>query len=201
MLTALLVSQLLLWCVVLVLLVVVLALVRQVGVLHARIAPVGALVPREEPRVGTKPPVFELQDIVNGVPVRIGGERPDGRSMLVVWVAPQCPVCKELLPVLEAVRRTEHHWLDIVLASEGTPEEHRALAASFAGRFAYVLSTELGLAYQVPRLPYAVLLDPSGTVRAKGIVNTREHVESLFEAYRQGVGSVQEYLQRERATG
>jgi methylamine dehydrogenase accessory protein MauD len=38
------------------------------------------------------------------------------------------------------------------------------------------------LAYQVGKLPYAVLIDASGVIRAKGLVNTREHVESLFEA-------------------
>ncbi len=60
----------------------------------------------------------------------------------------------------------------------------------------YLLSRELGLAYQVGRLPYAVLLDAHGTVRARGLVNTREHLESLFEARDLGVASVQEYLGR-----
>jgi methylamine dehydrogenase accessory protein MauD len=59
------------------------------------------------------------------------------------------------------------------------------------------LSRELGLAYQVGKLPYAVLIDADGVLRAKGLINTREHVESLFEAMARGVGSVQEYLQRE----
>jgi hypothetical protein len=40
-----------------------------------------------------------------------------------------------------------------------------------------------------------VLIDESGTIRAKGLVNTREHVESLFEAERLGVASLQEYLE------
>lgn len=61
----------------------------------------------------------------------------------------------------------------------------------------YILSTELGLAFQVAKLPYAVLLDADGVVRGKGLVNTREHLESLFEAQRRGVGSMQEYLQQQ----
>ena len=32
----------------------------------------------------------------------------------------------------------------------------------------------------------------------KGIVNTREHLESLFSADELGVGSIQEFLDRER---
>ena len=61
------------------------------------------------------------------------------------------------------------------------------------GRFPYVLSQELGLAYQIGKLPYAVLLDETGTVRAKA-VNTREHLESLFEAKERGVASLQQFV-------
>ncbi len=200
MLTALVVSQVLLWVVVVTLAVVVLALVRQIGLLQARIAPVGALVPRETPKVGTPGAPFTLRDL-RGDMVQIGGVRSDGRSTLVVWVAPQCPVCKALLPALEALSRSESQWLDLVLASDGSVEEHREFLSALSPRLRYVLSTELGIAYQVPQLPYAVLLDPQGVVRGKGIVNTREHVESLFEAYRHGVGSIQEYLQRQRVAG
>jgi len=48
----------------------------------------------------------------------------------------------------------------------------------------------------VEKLPYAVLLDAAGIVRAKGLVNTREHLESLLEAHERGVASVQDYLAR-----
>jgi methylamine dehydrogenase accessory protein MauD len=58
-------------------------------------------------------------------------------------------------------------------------------------------STELVLAYRVGKLPYAVLVDAGGVIRAKGLVNTREHLESLFNAKEKGVGSVQEYLARQ----
>jgi methylamine dehydrogenase accessory protein MauD len=50
------------------------------------------------------------------------------------------------------------------------------------------------MTYAVGKLPYAVLIDADGIIRAKGIVNTREHLESLFEAERRGVASIQQYL-------
>jgi methylamine dehydrogenase accessory protein MauD len=50
------------------------------------------------------------------------------------------------------------------------------------------------MTYQVSRLPFAALLDPAGTLRARGLVNSREHLESLFEAQRLGVASLQEYF-------
>ena len=40
-----------------------------------------------------------------------------------------------------------------------------------------------------------MLIDSHGIVRAQGLVNTREHLESLFEATELGVATIQDYLQ------
>jgi len=48
----------------------------------------------------------------------------------------------------------------------------------------------------VSKLPHAVLIDAGGVIRAKGLVNTREHLESLLEAQERGVASLQEYIKR-----
>jgi hypothetical protein len=37
-----------------------------------------------------------------------------------------------------------------------------------------------------------VLIDAAGAIRAQGLVSSREHIESLFEARERGVGSLQE---------
>lgn len=192
--TALMVSVAVLWVLVVALAVIVLALVRQVGVLHERVAPAGALMGRETPRVGEEAPVIEVPEWQGGRR-RLGGRSDEGRGTLLVFVSPTCPMCKTLLPVITSVRAAEAGWLDVVVASDGPREEHEAFVARHAlDRYPYVLSTELGLAYQVGRLPYAVLLDARGVVRARGLVNTREHVESLFEASERGVASVQDFL-------
>jgi hypothetical protein len=39
-----------------------------------------------------------------------------------------------------------------------------------------------------------VLLDPNGTITSLGIVNNREHLESLFAAKEVGAGTVQQYV-------
>jgi methylamine dehydrogenase accessory protein MauD len=194
MVEALIVSNLLLWVAVLALGALVVALMRQVGVLHERVRPAGALLGQEGPRPGEAAPVVEVE-AWSGRRLRVGGQDPEGRGTLLFFVSPTCPVCKELLPVLPAVCAAEDPRLRLLLASDGPREEHEA----FVGRHGldgerYVLSAELGLGYQIGRLPYAVLLDESGVVRARGLVNTREHLESLFEASDHGVASVQEYL-------
>jgi methylamine dehydrogenase accessory protein MauD len=61
-------------------------------------------------------------------------------------------------------------------------------------RFPYLLSTELGMKFQISKLPYAVLIDETGVIRAKGLINSREQLESLFTAKELGVASVQEFL-------
>ncbi|HVQ24262.1 MAG TPA: thiol-disulfide isomerase, partial [Planctomycetota bacterium] len=112
-----------------------------------------------------------------------------------------CPVCKELLPAVRSVARREHGWLDVVLASDGPRAEHEPFVhREGLDAFPYLLSAPLGLTYEVSRLPYAVLLDGAGVLRAKGLVNSREHLESLFEARERGVASLQDWLAREDET-
>jgi methylamine dehydrogenase accessory protein MauD len=173
--------------------------VRQIGVLHERVAPAGALMGSQGPRVGEAAPVMKINDW-SGAPVTVGGAVADGKSTLLFFLSPTCPVCKTLLPVLDSVARSERSWLRLVFASDGPRAEHEAFVREHQlDERPYLLSTQLGLVYQVGKLPHAVLIDAAGVLRAKGLVNTREHIESLFEAMERGVGSVQEYLRREVA--
>ncbi|HVY81363.1 MAG TPA: methylamine dehydrogenase accessory protein MauD [Steroidobacteraceae bacterium] len=196
--SALAVSNIVLWVLVLALSFVVLALVRQIGVLHERIAPAGALMLRQGPKVGEAAPRLDVLDL-DGRIHRIGAARSDGRSTLLVFVSPTCPVCKALLPALKSSRASERSWLEIVLASDGEKAAHeRFIATHGLQSLPYVSSTDLGLAFQVSRLPYAAIVDENGILRARGLVNSREHLESLFEAKQRGVASLQELFEHER---
>jgi methylamine dehydrogenase accessory protein MauD len=192
--TALAISNVALWVLVLVLAAVVLALTRQLGVLHERIAPAGALMLNRGLTVGEPAPVLEVIDL-EGRAHTLGAARGDGRSTLLLFVSPSCPVCKTLLPAVLSSRRDERGWLDVVLASDGNADEQREFV-SRQGLLGvpYVVSAPLGLAYQVSRLPFGALVDEKGILRARGLVNSREHLESLFEAQRLGVASLQEYF-------
>jgi methylamine dehydrogenase accessory protein MauD len=192
--TALAVSNAALWILVLVLSAVVLALVRQLGVLHERIAPAGALMLNRGLAVGEPAPVLIVNDL-EGQAHQVGAARADGRSTLLLFVSPTCPVCKSLLPAVKSSRKDERAWMDVILASDGDTLEQRQFVRSHGlDGIPYVVSPALGLAYQVGRLPFAALLDEQGILRARGLVNSREHLESLFEAKRLGVASLQEYF-------
>jgi methylamine dehydrogenase accessory protein MauD len=192
--TALAISNIVLWLVVIGLVLVLLALTRQLGVLHERIAPAGALMINRGPAIGEVVPALEVVDLA-GRALRIGAARADGRSTLILFVSPTCPVCKALLPVVTSSRQQERDWLEVVLASDGEPAEHRQFVQQHQLQdCSYVLSPALGLSFQVNRLPFAALIDQAGILRARGLVNSREHLESLFEAQRLGVASLQEYF-------
>src|SRR5262245_19264948 len=99
--TALATSVVALWIIVAVLAAVVFALVRQIGVLHQRIAPAGALMIGGGPKVGEAAPALDVEDLA-GARLRLGGEHPDARSTMIVFVSPTCPVCETLLPAIRS---------------------------------------------------------------------------------------------------
>ena len=173
-------SNIILWVLVLVLMAVVLALVRQVGVLYERVAPAGARKATSGLKAGEEMPVLEMQTL-DGHPLRLGGVPGNGKSILLFFLSPTCPVCKMLLPVVQAIRNREAGWLDVVLASDGDSEEHRAwLKAQGMESWPYVLSPQLGLTMQVGQLPFAALVDEKGILRANNPVNSKEQIESML---------------------
>ena len=44
-----------------------------------------------------------------------------------------------------------------------------------------------------------MLIDEHGIIASMGIINSREHLESLFEAKERKVASIQEYLEKAQA--
>jgi methylamine dehydrogenase accessory protein MauD len=200
MVEALVISQIVLWVAVLVLSAVVVALVRQIGVLHERIAPMGALTIDRGPQVGDPSPVFDLIALDQRA-VTLGGPSSERRSTLLMFVSPTCPVCKKLIPVAKSIARHDSS-LSLIFASDGDRgEQERFARAQRIEDYPLVLSAELGMAFRIGKLPYAVLIDKDGRIRAKGLVNTREHLESILEARELGVASIQDYLRKTNPPG
>lgn len=194
MIGALIASQILLGAVVLALGVVCFALARQIGVLHERIAPAGALSVNQRLKVGDAAPALSLTAI-DGRAVTVGDK---SASRLYFFLSPDCPICKTLLPVVRSIAAAERDWLTVILASDGgDAERHREFQLrEKLSEFPYVLSEPLGRSFGVGKLPYAVLIDDAGKIAGMGIVNSREHLESLFEAKERGVASLQDFAAR-----
>ena len=137
--SALAISNVVLWVLVLVLAAVLLAVVRQLGVLHERIAPAGALMLNRGLTVGEAAPVVRVTDL-QGAAHEVGAARADGRSTLVLFVSPTCPVCKTLLPAVKSSRKDERGWMDVMLASDGDQERRKQAG----GRLAALAAAHLG---------------------------------------------------------
>lgn len=198
MIDALIISNIMSWVAILALGLIVFALTRQIGLLHERMGPVGALTVAKGMKAGEPMTPFSLPSLTGGK-IEVGAGTSASRSTLLFFLSPDCPVCKSLLPVIASVRAREASWLDVVLASDGEPSDHLAfLKKQGLEDYPYVLSSELGLTIGVSKLPYAALVDEQGTMVVHGLTNTREHIESLFEAKTRGVASIQDYMEQEQ---
>lgn len=153
------------WMLLVVLTLVVVALARQVGTLHLRLGPRGALeIDTEGPAIGEAPPPVPATD-ADGARVLVGGPGP---SRLVLFSSPTCPICEEVAPGI-------------------------GVAASLGGMTPMVLhDPQLERVYDVPGTPFLLVMDEFGVVRAKGTVNNLEQVEGLVDLALRRIGEVPE---------
>jgi hypothetical protein len=153
------------WLLVIVLAAIVVALARQIGTLHLRLGPRGALeVDSEGPPLGEAPPAVPAVDEEDRR-VLVGGPGP---SRLVLFSSPTCSICREVAPGVAA-------------------------AASAAGLTSINLhDPDLERVYDVPGTPFLLVMDELGVVRAKGTVNNLEQVEGLVDLALRRIGEVPE---------
>ncbi|HSG93278.1 MAG TPA: methylamine dehydrogenase accessory protein MauD [Methylotenera sp.] len=187
-------SNVLLWGAFLALAALMLGVIRQIGLLHERSAPLGAMMIDHGPDIGERSPVFSVSTI-EGESLTVGRALSAGRPSLLMFTGPSCPVCAKLLPIIRSVAAAE--GTDVILISDGTQAEHREFLKKHPlDGERYVVSAEIGMRYQVSKVPYGVLLDADGVIQSKGLCNTREHVESLFETTRLGHASLQSFMKQ-----
>lgn len=192
MLTSLIISQIISWIVILALGVLLLALARQVGVLHMRVAPAGALTTAGGPSVGDHSIAIESRDL-DGKTVRIGGAAHGKALRLLMFVSAQCPLCKALIPMAKSFAHDERVQLSFV-GDDDVAAQREMIARHGLEAYPFINGPEAGQAFAVGKLPFAVLLDAEGVVLSKGLVNSREHLESLVVAHEMGLRSVQDYI-------
>lgn len=173
-----------------VLFLMVLALAREIGRVQVRLGPLGARMMDTGPKVEQVAPSFRGLTDHLGRTVGVGGHRD--KPQLLLFTAPTCSTCKSLLPGLRAMAKAERD-VEIVIVSDGTPEEHaQFLAGSGIGsELSYVDGRDVGIAYQVGTTPYGVILDEHGKIRSKGLCNHMAQVESLLNALESGTPSLQ----------
>lgn len=85
-------SYVVMWVVMVVLCLAVAVLLRQIGVLHARLAPMGTHFAGEGPSVGDRAPVGVVDFSIHSL-------------TLLVFSSNTCVICRELRPSFDAIRR------------------------------------------------------------------------------------------------
>ena len=167
-----------LWILVAVLCVTVVALARQIGTLHLRLGPRGALeLDDEGPPLGEPMEPALVRDCRER-DVTIGAAE---EAQLLLFVSPACPVCEAVLPAVPAL--AAGGGLRPYVVVDGDREDADTLASRRRLASPVVSAPELARALDVPGTPYALVVD-RGVVRAKGTVNNLEQLEGLADTAR-----------------
>lgn len=187
-----LVSYITLWGMVLLEAIVIAALLRQIGLLHLRVQPVGARTMNPGPEIGTQLPMLQAEDIF-GRQVTVVGQ---GRARLLLFVSPTCSACEEMVRGAKTLARTEKGRIDVVLLTTVTDAEiNRAYVEKHQlTTIPYIASPQIADTIGVREAPYALAADAMGVVQAKGLANHIEHLESLVEALVTGHATTESYL-------
>ncbi|KXV14771.1 methylamine dehydrogenase [Acetobacter malorum] len=188
---ALILAQGTLWIIMVLTAAVALLLLKQVKVLYRKIAPLGALAPVNPTasRLDAHP-----QTTLDGQNVIIGGQRTNGRKLLLLFVSGTCPISQKMVSITRDFCVREK--LDLLFVGDDTPQvQEEAVSTLGITRREMVNSATIGRLLGVDRVPFAVLLAPDGTVEARGLVNNREHLESLLSVMETGHSSIQSFLE------
>jgi methylamine dehydrogenase accessory protein MauD len=172
-------SYVILWVLVAALCFVVVALARQIGTLHLRLGPRGALdIDIEGPELDEAPEPIDTADL-QGRPVTIGGP---GEPQLLMFVSPGCQLCEQVLPSIGAV--SEAGDMTPYVLSDADASETKRVFVRKRVRAPVVPAHEVARSYSIPGTPYVVILDDLGVVRGKGSVNNLEQMEGLVDTAR-----------------
>ncbi|MCH8815474.1 MAG: hypothetical protein IH957_10345 [Chloroflexi bacterium] len=157
--------------------ILIIAFARELGVILVRLGPVTARPTPDGPTIGERIEALELSDL-HGRTYNISACKTE---RLLVFVSPTCPGCDELLPGLRTLG-AEFGVTPRVFAissKEGTPGDFD-YAKRLAPHVPYICDPGLHDRFGVHTSPYAVLLDHDNVVKAKGVANNLQHLESLF---------------------
>jgi methylamine dehydrogenase accessory protein MauD len=189
----LLISHLVLWAVVVVQVVLILALARLVGQLNRRILPSGARIIDPGPEIGETLEEWEGTDLLSRT---VSFRFPRERGIFLLYISPHCSACAWLLPAArrffkEITVEAEGIWIltrgeqatRVAYARENRLDQHIVLAEE-----------EIPRSWRVGGGPFGLWVNATGKVQTKGMVNNREHLESLRHASDIGHPSLESYV-------
>lgn len=186
------ISYIVLWVVVVIQIILTLALARLVGQLNRRIPPSGARVIDPGPEIGEFVGSWEGVDLLGN---NISFEFPGDRGLFLLYISPHCSSCTALLPAAkhffkEISNAVESSWV-MVMGNRDT--QLRYVKKNGLTRHPVLVEKSLPPSWRVKGAPFGLWIDSDGFVKTKGMVNHREHLESLWNAAKTGHASYEGY--------
>jgi methylamine dehydrogenase accessory protein MauD len=174
---ALLVSNIVLWLLVLFLAFLLLGALRGQSVLSWKLEELEMTTPNRVGRTGLKPgqpaPPFTL--------AKVGGGEASlqdfaGKPVLLVFVQAGCAPCHAVVPELNRIART--NALQVVVINNAEPEIAREWAEDVKAEFPVLIQEKwrVSRSFEVYATPFAFLIDAGGVVRSGGIAGSRQHL-------------------------
>ncbi len=144
----------------------------------------GTKIKRNGLKPGTVAPEFRLPRLDGG---ELALSELRGRLVLLVFSSPRCGPCNALAPKLEKFHR-KFPLVELVMISQGEPEENRAKAKGHGLTFTIVLQKqwEVSREYAFFATPLGYLIDESGLIAAEaalgvdGVANLLSRVEWML---------------------
>jgi methylamine dehydrogenase accessory protein MauD len=177
-----LISYVILWMITLLLVAVVLAHSRLLGLLHYRVGPTAARQLADGPVIGT-----QLQ-FISGL--NVNGEKwqmnfPSAGELILIFVSPQCSTCNETLPHIEDFSRSQNLTQIILMSTINDIGMNRAYVRyRNLEKLNFIINEDLADKLNIEAIPYALYIDKQGKVVAKGVVNNYENLIGLREIAR-----------------
>ena len=159
-------TYLLQWALMGLLVFIVIGLMRQIGEMRLRVG--------EEREmglaVGSTAPLFQGEGLDGTVDL----ETMVGERLLVLFVHPTCPPCKEFFKSLNG--EAEHiaeQGVKMVLVSGGSQEQNREMVDAYKLSCPLVIQQEHEIAdlYGSSWTPFGFVVDEAGNIAGKGVVN------------------------------
>lgn len=175
-------SLIVLWMVTLFLAFLMAGALRQIGIISLRLgADPGPLITREGLDRGSQAPNFRLAEAVSNQIIELN-QLPLERRVLV-FLSTSCISCRDLIPHLNEVMATRGREFDFLAISQGTRPSVEAFAAETGIKSPILVdpSGQTAASYDVSMTPFAFVLDRSGRVAIRGVVNTWLQLDALLD--------------------
>jgi hypothetical protein len=151
--------------------VAVVALIRQVGVLHLRIKPVAGVTGAGGPDYGAQ---LRMPAALTEL-----AHRPAAR-FLIGFVSPSCQVCSPVTSAFGRVARSADARTAVLLVIDSSQPAADTYVRDKGVAFLPYLADAAAFADNVPGAPWAIVTDESGKVIVSGGVNTLDNIEEML---------------------